>query len=173
MIPGTRLGYYEITGKLGQGGMGEVYRARDTRLDRDVAIKVLPELFSADRERTARFEREAKILASLNHPNIAGIYGIEEADTKRYLILELIEGQSLAERVASGPLPLDEAAGIATGILNALEAAHAEPLVSPPRPAACVPPAAQPIRAAGLRSDRRRESVRCVKKRARSDAGQA
>jgi len=129
MIPGTRLGYYEITGKLGQGGMGEVYRARDTRLDRDVAIKVLPELFSADRERTARFEREAKILASLNHPNIAGIYGIEEADTKRYLILELIEGQSLAERVASGPLPLDEAAGIATGILNALEAAHEKGIV--------------------------------------------
>jgi eukaryotic-like serine/threonine-protein kinase len=129
MIPGTRLGYYEITGKLGQGGMGEVYRARDTRLDRDVAIKVLPEVFSADRERTARFEREAKILASLHHPNIAGIYGIEEADTKRYLILELIQGQTLAERIASGPLPLDEAVEVATGILNALEAAHEKGIV--------------------------------------------
>ena len=129
MTPGTRVGCYEITAKLGEGGMGEVYRARDTRLDRDVAIKMLPDPFSTDRERTARFEREARILASLSHPNIAAIYGVEEADQKRYLILEFVEGQSLADRIAGGPLPLDEAAAIAIEILDALEAAHEKGIV--------------------------------------------
>ena len=129
MTPGTRLGFYEIIAKVGEGGMGEVYRARDTRLDRDVAIKLLPDPFSTDRERTARFEREARILASLSHPNIAGIYGVEEADRKRYLILEFVEGQSLADRLALGPIPLDEAAAIAKEILDALEAAHEKGIV--------------------------------------------
>jgi len=96
---GTRLGSYEILGLLGVGGMGEVYRARDTKLNRDVALKVLPELFAADPERLARFKREAQVLASLNHPNIAAIYGLEESDGIRALVLELVEGPTLAERV--------------------------------------------------------------------------
>jgi len=118
---GTRIGPYEITGVIGAGGMGEVYRARDTQLDRNVAIKVLPDLFAADPDRLARFEREAKTLASLNHPNIAHIHGLEEG---RALVLELVEGEDLAERLQRGPIPIDEALPIARQIADALEAAH-------------------------------------------------
>jgi serine/threonine protein kinase len=100
LIVGTRLGPYEIQSAIGAGGMGEVYRARDTKLNRDVALKVLPDLFAADPERLARFQREAQVLASLNHPNIAAIYGLEEADGVRALVLELVEGLTLAEVLA-------------------------------------------------------------------------
>src|SRR5512134_2596411 len=102
---GTRLGAYEILAPLGAGGMGEVYRARDTRLDRDVAVKILPEAFAADVERVARFEREAKVLASLNHPNIAIIHGLEYADGAHALAMELVEGEDLAQRLVSGAIP--------------------------------------------------------------------
>ena len=121
---GSRLGPYEITARIGAGGMGEVYRARDTRLKRDVALKILPESFGADPDRTARFRREAEVLASLNHPHIAQIYGIEEAGGTHALVMELVEGKTLADRIARGPLPLDEALPIARQICEALEAAH-------------------------------------------------
>ena len=124
LAPGTTLGPYSVTAKIGEGGMGEVYRARDTKLDRDVALKVLPEAFTQDPDRLARFEREAKVLASLNHPNIAAIYGLEEADDTRALVLELVEGPTLADRIKRGPIPLDEALPIAKQIAEALEAAH-------------------------------------------------
>ncbi len=125
MEPGTKLGHYEILAALGEGGMGQVYRARDTTLDRDVAIKVLPEDFASDAGRLARFEREAKLLASLNHPNIATIFGFEESDGVRFIAMELVEGQSLAERIAaSGHIEIDEALEIARRIALALEAAH-------------------------------------------------
>ena len=110
---GTRVGSYEVAGKIGEGGMGEVYRARDTTLDRDVALKVLSEAFTSDPDRLARFQREAKVLASLNHPNIGGIYGLESAGDREALVLELIEGPTLAERIAEGPIPVEEALGIA------------------------------------------------------------
>ena len=122
--PGTTLGPYQITAKIGEGGMGEVYRARDTKLDRDVALKVLPQAFTDDPDRLARFEREAKVLASLNHPNIGHIYGLEEAEGQKALVLELVEGPTLADRIAQGPIPLDEALPIAKQIAEALEAAH-------------------------------------------------
>ena len=122
--PGTTLGHYAVTAKIGEGGMGEVYRARDTKLDRDVALKVLPEAFTQDPDRLARFEREAKVLASLNHPNIAAIHGLEESDGIRALVLELVEGPTLADRIKRGPIPLDEALPIAKQIAEALEAAH-------------------------------------------------
>jgi serine/threonine protein kinase len=118
------IGPYEIIGALGAGGMGEVYRARDARLGRDVALKVLPEIFSKDAERMARFEREAQVLASLNHPNIAVLYGLEESGGVRALVMELVEGPTLSERIATGPIPLDEALPIAKQIAEALEAAH-------------------------------------------------
>jgi len=121
---GTRLGPYEIGAPIGAGGMGEVYRARDTKLDRDVAIKVLPEEFAKEEERLARFEREAKLLASLNHPNIASIHGFEESDGVQALVLELVEGPTLAERIEEGPIPVDEAVAIAKQIAEALEAGH-------------------------------------------------
>lgn len=124
LTPGTRLGPYEIVAPLGAGGMGEVYRATDLRLSRDVALKILPEIFARDAEHMARFGREAKILASLNHPNIASIFGLEEADNTRALVMELVEGQTLAERIRAGPLPLDEALPIARQIAEALEYAH-------------------------------------------------
>ena len=124
LTPGTTLGSYQVTAKIGEGGMGEVYRARDTKLDRDVALKVLPEAFTQDPDRLARFEREAKVLASLNHPNIGHIYGLEEADGIRALVLELVEGPTLADRIKQGPIPLDEALPIAKQIAEALEAAH-------------------------------------------------
>ncbi|HLE55935.1 MAG TPA: protein kinase, partial [Rhodothermia bacterium] len=121
---GARLGSYEILGALGAGGMGEVYRARDTKLDRAVAIKVLPESFAHDPERLARFEREAKTLAALNHPNIAIIHGFEEANGIQALVMELVEGPTLADRIAHEPIPLDEALPIARQVAEALEAAH-------------------------------------------------
>jgi serine/threonine protein kinase len=123
---GQRIAQYEVTGKLGAGGMGEVYRARDTRLDRDVALKILPEAFAADPDRLMRFTREAKTLASLNHPNIAGIYGIEEASAagRHALAMELVEGEDLSDRIARGPMPTDEAVAIAKQIADALAAAH-------------------------------------------------
>jgi serine/threonine protein kinase len=124
LTSGTRLGPYEILSAIGKGGMGEVYRARDTKLDRDVAIKVLPEEFASDPERLARFEREAKLLASLNHPNIAAIHGFEDADGVNALVLELVEGPTLAERIEQGPIPVDEAIAIAKQIAEALEAGH-------------------------------------------------
>ena len=107
---GTRIGHYEITSLLGKGGMGEVYRARDSKLHRDVALKVLPPVFAGDRERLSRFEREARVLASLNHAGIAQIYGIEE----RALVMELVEGETLAERIKRGPMPLEDVLPIAT-----------------------------------------------------------
>jgi serine/threonine-protein kinase len=107
------IAHYRIQAKIGAGGMGEVYRATDTRLNRDVAIKVLPEALARDADRMARFEREAKVLASLNHPNIASVYGLEESNGSRALVMELVEGPTLAERIKQGPLPLDEAVPIA------------------------------------------------------------
>ena len=121
---GTSLSHYRITEKLGQGGMGEVYRAEDTNLSRQVAIKVLPDEFAHDAERLARFEREAKLLASLNHPNIASIYGLEQAYGKPFLVLELVEGQTLSERLKKGRIPLDETLDICRQIAEGLEAAH-------------------------------------------------
>jgi len=124
ILPGTRLGPYEILSPIGAGGMGEVYRARDTRLNRDVALKVIPEIFAADSDRMARFEREAKLLASLNHPHIAAIYGLEESGSTDALVMELVEGPTLADRIATGPIPLDEALPFARQIAEALEYAH-------------------------------------------------
>ena len=126
---GTRIGPYEVTGKLGAGGMGEVYRANDTKLRRQVAIKVLPDGFVDDPERLARFEREAQLLAALNHANIAAIYGLEETEGNRCLILELVEGKTLAEMIESGPLPLETAVQLALQIAEALEAAHEKGIV--------------------------------------------
>ncbi|TDI44942.1 MAG: serine/threonine-protein kinase [Acidobacteria bacterium] len=127
--PGTRLAHYEILEPIGKGGMGEVYRARDGKLGRDVAIKVLPEAFAEDTERLKRFQREAKVLASLNHPNIAAIYGLEQSGSTHYLVLELVEGETLAERIARGPIPEDEALAIASKIADALEEAHEHGIV--------------------------------------------
>ena len=126
---GSRLGPYEIVSALGAGGMGEVYRARDTRIGRDVAIKVLPVEFAADGDRLARFRREAQVLGSLNHPHIAAIYGLEESGGVDALVLELVEGETLEERLAAGPLPVDEALAIARQIAEALEAAHERGIV--------------------------------------------
>src|SRR6476646_8853285 len=133
LLKGTRIGSHEIVSPLGAGGMREVYRAHDTRLNRDVAIKVLPHQFTLDPDRLARFTREAQLLASLNHPNIAAIYGLEETSidsaASQALVLELVEGPTLAERVAEGPLPLAEALAIAKQIAEALEAAHEQGIV--------------------------------------------
>ncbi len=129
LTAGTKLGPYGILAPLGAGGMGEVYRARDSRLDRDVAIKVLPEAFSRDPERVARFEREAKLLASLNHPNIAAVYGFEQAGDKRLLVLELVEGETLADRLKVGPMAIDEALATAKQIAEALESAHEQGII--------------------------------------------
>ena len=121
---GKSIGVYHITEMLGAGGMGEVYRATDTKLHRDVAIKVLPDLFVRDAERLARFTREAQMLASLNHPNIAQIYGLEESNGVRALVMELVEGEDLSQRIARGPIRIDEALPIARQIAEALESAH-------------------------------------------------
>ena len=134
LASGTRLGAYEITSAIGAGGMGEVYRARDTRLDRDVAIKILPEPFASDPERLARFDREAKTLAALSHPNIAIIHGVEEGPADagrsvRALVMELVDGPTLADRIAQGPIPIDEALPIARQIAEALEAAHEQGII--------------------------------------------
>ena len=121
---GTRLGSYEIVAAIGAGGMGEVYRARDGKLNRDVALKVLPAAFMLDPDRLARFKREAQVLASLNHPNIGAIYGLEESSGEQALVLELVDGPTLADRIAQGPVSLDEAVPIARQICEAIEAAH-------------------------------------------------
>jgi Tol biopolymer transport system component len=126
---GTRLGPYEILSPLGAGGMGEVYRARDGKLNREVAIKVLPEAVAEDAERLARFQREAQVLAALNHPHIAAIYGLEKSGNVEALVLELVEGETLAERIAAGPIPVEEALGMARQIADALEAAHEKGIV--------------------------------------------
>ena len=127
---GSKLGSYEIVAPLGAGGMGEVFRARDARLGRDVALKVLPDLFAGDPDRLARFKREAQLLAALNHPNIAAIYGLERVtDGQAALVLELVEGPTLADRIAEGPIPLDEAVRIGRQIGSALEAAHEQGII--------------------------------------------
>jgi len=126
---GSKLSHYRITEKLGQGGMGEVYRAEDTVLGRQVAIKVLPDVFAGHPERLARFEREARLLASLDHPNIAAIHGLEEAGGKRFLVLELVEGQTLAERLHRGSLPVEEALEVCRQITDGLEAAHEKAII--------------------------------------------
>jgi len=121
---GTRFAHYEITGHLGSGGMGDVYRAADSKLGRSVAVKFLPDPFARDTWRVSRFQREARVLASLNHPNIGGIHGIEDIDGRMFLVLELVAGETLADRIARGPIPIDEALAIANQIAEALEAAH-------------------------------------------------
>src|SRR4249920_2990537 len=121
---GTMLGPYEVLAPIGAGGMGEVYRARDTRLDRTVALKVLPEEFFEDRDRVARFEREAKALAALNHTGIAAVYSFEAVDGRHLLVMELVEGEGLDSRIARGAIPLDDALPIAGQIAAALETAH-------------------------------------------------
>ena len=129
---GGRWGVYDVTALIGEGGMGQVYQATDTTLNRQVALKILPDAFASDPDRLARFQREAHVLASLNHPNIAQIHGLEEAEpapgsggaTTRALVLELVEGPTLADRISKGPIPIDEALPIATQIADALEAAH-------------------------------------------------
>ena len=128
-LVGRQIGSHQILSLLGAGGMGEVYRARDTKLGRDVAIKVVADVFLSDPERLARFEREARVLATLNHPHIGAIYGLEEADGVRGLVLELVEGATLAERLASGPLPIQEALTVARQIADALEAAHEKGII--------------------------------------------
>jgi serine/threonine protein kinase len=123
-VIGTTVGPYEVVAKLGEGGMGQVYRARDTRLNRDVALKVLPASFSADPGRAARFRREAQVLASLNHPNIAQIHGLEEHGDNTTLVMELVTGETLAARIARAPMTVEDAVAIARQITDALEAAH-------------------------------------------------
>jgi Tol biopolymer transport system component len=129
MTPGTRIGPYHLIRELGRGGMGEVFLARDSRLDRQVAIKAIPAHMAADADRLARFQREAKMLASLNHPSIGAIYGLEESEGRQYLILEFIEGETLAQRLTQGPIPIDEALNIAKQMAEALEAAHDKGIV--------------------------------------------
>ena len=125
MSPETTIAHYRITAKLDEGGMGAVYRALDTKLNREVAIKVIPDSFAQDRDRMARFAREAQVLASLNHPNIAAIYGVEE----RALVMELVDGPMLSERIARGAIPLEEATPIVEQLIDALEYAHEKGVV--------------------------------------------
>src|ERR1051326_8012695 len=126
---GRQIGSYEILAFIGAGGMGDVYRARDSRLKRDVAIKVLPETFARDSGRLLRFQREAEVLASLNHPHIAAIYDVGEFADSHFLVLELVGGETLAERLARGPIPTDEALSIASQVADALEAAHEKGII--------------------------------------------
>src|SRR4030095_16711520 len=126
---GTQLGSIEITSLLGKGGMGEVYRARDTKLKRDVAIKFLSEEFSQDADRVGRFQREAEVLASLNHPHIAAVYDFADVADSRFLVLELVEGETLADRIVRGPIPIKESLEIAKQIAEALEAAHEKGII--------------------------------------------
>jgi serine/threonine-protein kinase len=128
-LTGHTLSHYFVKEKIGEGGMGVVYRAEDTNLNRQVAIKVLPEMFSGDPERLARFEREAKLLASLSHQNIASIFGLEEAGGKRFIVMELAEGETLARRVSRGQLPVDDALEISRQVAEGLEAAHEKGIV--------------------------------------------
>jgi eukaryotic-like serine/threonine-protein kinase len=129
LTPGTRIGPYEIAALIGEGGMGQVYHATDTNLKRAVAIKVLPESVATDPERLTRFRREAEVLARLNHPHIAQIHGLERIDHTTALVMELVDGPTLADRIASGPIPLDEALPIALQIAEALEAAHEQSII--------------------------------------------
>ena len=129
LTPGTRLGVYEVTAPIGEGGMGQVYCARDTRLNRDVALKILSDSFANDPDRLARLTREAQTLASLNHPNIAHIYGLEESGGVRALVMELVEGDDLSQRIARGAIPLDEALPLAKQIAEALEGAHEQGII--------------------------------------------
>src|SRR4029453_3338788 len=129
LAPGTRLGPYEIGAPIGVGGMGEVYRATDTNLKRAVAIKVLPDAFAFDSDRLARFQREAEVLASLNHPNIAQVYGLEDVNGGKALVMELVEGPTLADRIAQGPIPLDDEWLIARQVSEAREAAHEQGII--------------------------------------------
>ena len=129
LTPGTRLGPYEITTPIGQGGMGVVYRATDTSLGRQVAIKVLPDAVAQDAERLARFEREAKTLAALNHPHIAAIYGFEKSGGLHALVMELVEGEDLSQRLLRGAIPLDESLAIARQVAEAVEAAHDQGII--------------------------------------------
>src|SRR2546422_9977516 len=129
LTAGTRIGPYTVTAPLGEGGMGIVFRAHDTKLQRDVALKLLPEHFAENVDRLLRFQREAQVLASLNHPNIAQIYGLEESTGTRCIVMELVEGQTLQERLKRGPIPIEEALPIAKQIAEALEAAHESGLV--------------------------------------------
>src|SRR5215475_4271335 len=126
---GTKLAHYEITSHLGSGGMGDVYQATDAKLGRSVAIKFLPEAFSHDSERVARFQHEARVLASLNHPNIAAIYGVEEINSRHFLVMELVSGETLADRIKRGPIPIEEALPIAKQIAEALEEAHEKGII--------------------------------------------
>src|SRR5262245_58572096 len=126
---GTRIGPYEIKSPLGEGGMGVVFRALDTKLQRDVALKLLPDHFANDHDRLVRFQREAQILASLNHTNIAQIHGLEESNNTRCIVMELVEGETLQERLKRGPIPMNEALRIAKQIAEALEAAHEKGIV--------------------------------------------
>jgi serine/threonine protein kinase len=126
---GDRIGVYEVRELIGSGGMGEVYRGHDLKLNRSVALKILPETFARDSDRLARFKREAQVLASLNHPNIGAIFGFEESDGVQALVLELVEGPTLADRIAQGPLSFDDALPIARQIAEALEAAHGQGIV--------------------------------------------
>ena len=129
LAAGTRLGPYEIVGKIGEGGMGEVYKARDTRLDRAVAIKVLPSALAADPQRRARFEREAKAIAALNHPHICTLHDVGDHDGSLFLVMEHLDGESLPARLSQGRLPLDQALAIATEVADALGAAHGQGIV--------------------------------------------
>ena len=129
LTPGTRLGPYLVSGPLGSGGMGEVYRATDTTLKREVALKVLPASVAGDADRLARFQREAEVLAALNHPHIAAIYGLEKTPDGTALVMELVEGDDLSQRIAKGALPIDEALPIAKQIAEALEAAHEQGII--------------------------------------------
>jgi len=126
---GKTLGHYRVGEQIGRGGMGEVYMAHDLNLNRKIALKFLPDEFTGDLERMARFEREAKLLASLNHPNIAAIYGLESAEWKRFLVLELVDGETLSQRIAKGPLPLKEALQICRQIAEGVEAAHEKGII--------------------------------------------
>src|SRR5512132_3692643 len=127
--PGSRLGPYEVIALIGEGGMGKVWRAHHAALNRDVALKVLPDSFASDPDRLARFQREAQVLASLNHPNIAHIHGLEESDGVRALVMELVEGEDLSHRIARGAIPLAEALPMAKQIADALEAAHEQGII--------------------------------------------
>src|ERR1700757_2872929 len=129
LASGARIGPYEIVALLGTGGMGEVYRATDSHLKRSVAIKVLPASVAGDADRLARFQREAEVLAGLNHPNIAAIYGLEKTPDFTALVMELVEGEDLSQRIALGAIPLDEALTIAKQIAEALEAAHEQGII--------------------------------------------
>src|SRR5688572_4391235 len=126
---GTRIGVYEVTSQLGEGGMGVVFRAKDTKLLRDVALKVLPDHFADDPDRLGRLQREAQVLASLNHPNIAQIYGLEQASSSGCIVMELVEGETLSDRLQNGPIPLDESIAIARQIVDGLAAAHERGIV--------------------------------------------